>query len=303
MGITTKSVLQAILHAAKQGVDFKNTLMIGRQSCFFNVLDEGLRAYDPTYALEKSQNMKTDIENTRLADSIYSEPLFKYLGAETVDSVDYSDYEKATIMHDMNIPIHKSLKNSFSFVFDGGALEHVFNYPIAVKNCMDMVKINGHLMLWTPANNLFGHGFYQFSPELFYSLLTEVNGYSNTSVFIHDKKLKWYRIIEPQKAKGRVSLWFNTKKEMCLAVISEKIAEVPELLNVMQSDYADILWRGEERRGEERRGEERRGEERRGVRALYRKLPKSLRNWLTPKLWPIVERHRMRKFYEHMSDF
>ena len=42
---------------------------------------------------------------------------------------------------------------------------------------MKMVKTGGHLMLFTPANNYFGHGFYQFSPELFYRVLSKENGF------------------------------------------------------------------------------------------------------------------------------
>ncbi|MDR1149764.1 MAG: class I SAM-dependent methyltransferase, partial [Spirochaetaceae bacterium] len=86
--------------------------------------------------------------------------MFKHFGAVTVDSIDYSDYEGASIVHDMNLPVPGHLKEKYDCVWDGGALEHVFNYPTAIKNCMDMVKIGGHLILETPCNNQCGHGFY-----------------------------------------------------------------------------------------------------------------------------------------------
>jgi len=57
-------------------------------------------------------------------------------------------------------------------VIDGGTLEHVFNFPVAIKNAMQMVRAGGRLSLSPPANNYFGHGFYQFSPELFYRVLS-----------------------------------------------------------------------------------------------------------------------------------
>jgi 2-polyprenyl-3-methyl-5-hydroxy-6-metoxy-1,4-benzoquinol methylase len=73
-------------------------------------------------------------------------------------------------------------------VFDGGTLEHIFDYPTAIKNCMKMVKPGGHLLLTTPANNWFGHGFYQFSPELFYSFVSFSFFYTRNSVWGGDKK-------------------------------------------------------------------------------------------------------------------
>lgn len=54
---------------------------------------------------------------------------------------------------------------------DGGALEHTFNVPVALTSYMEMVRVGGRLILVSPANDHFGHGFYQFSAELFYSAL------------------------------------------------------------------------------------------------------------------------------------
>ena len=51
-------------------------------------------------------------------------------------------------------------------VIDGGLLEHVFDFPTAIRNCMRMVRQGGHLILNLPVNNFPGHGFYRFSPEL-----------------------------------------------------------------------------------------------------------------------------------------
>ncbi|MDR3356204.1 MAG: hypothetical protein LBO04_03345 [Spirochaetaceae bacterium] len=52
----------------------------------------------------------------------YSEELFRCFGAETVDSIDNSDYENATISNDLNMPVNDGLKNNYSCVWDGGTL-------------------------------------------------------------------------------------------------------------------------------------------------------------------------------------
>ena len=82
--------------------------------------------------------------------------------------MDFSAYEGAAILHDLNEPVGDELKEKFTFVLDGGTLEHIFNFPVAITGAMEMVAVGGHLAIVTGGNNFFGHGFYQFSPELFF---------------------------------------------------------------------------------------------------------------------------------------
>src|SRR5437762_12288642 len=86
----------------------------------------------------------------------YAEEFLKYLGAKTVHSLDNSDYEGATHVHDMNKPIPGHLKAQYSVVLDGGSLEHIFNFPVAIQNCMEMVQVGGHYLGITPTNNFVG---------------------------------------------------------------------------------------------------------------------------------------------------
>lgn len=283
MGITTSS-LCAILYARDNGVDFAETLTIGRQTCFMRQweIDNIFKNYDPLYSRNESQNLREMLNESRVNGEgpCFAEGLLKYLGAESVESVDYSDYEGASFLHDMNAPITDVLKNRFSVVLDAGTLEHVFNFPVAIRNCMDAVKVGGHLMLLTPANNFFGHGFYQFSPELFYSLLSEENGYADTRIFTQNDRAVWYEIVAPQKIKKRVDLCCAKETPALLTVISQKIKEVPENLQVLQSDYVEI-WDSH-------------GAEKGAVKLplpvrLYRKIPESARKAISPFLGRAVQ--------------
>ena len=110
----------------------------------------------------------------------YADDLFHGLGATTLDVMDVSGFEGANILHDLNQPVDTRLHNAYDCVFDGGALEHVFNFPLALKNCIEMVKVGGCFITITPANNWCGHGFYQFSPELFYRILSRENGFNGS---------------------------------------------------------------------------------------------------------------------------
>jgi hypothetical protein len=67
-------------------------------------------------------------------------------------------------------------------VFDGGALEHVFNFPVAISSCMRALVVGGTFISSTPVNNNMGRGLYQFSPELFYRVFSQEFGVRTESM-------------------------------------------------------------------------------------------------------------------------
>jgi 2-polyprenyl-3-methyl-5-hydroxy-6-metoxy-1,4-benzoquinol methylase len=67
-----------------------------------------------------------------------------------VEAVDNSGYEGAALVHDLNRPIPKGWEERYDTIVDGGTLEHVFNFPQALANCMRMVRTGGRLFLFTP---------------------------------------------------------------------------------------------------------------------------------------------------------
>lgn len=174
----------------------------------------------------------------------YSEPLFEILGASTTDSMDFSDYEKATIVHDLNQPVPDKYKGKYSAIVDGGTIEHVFNFPQAIKNCMEMLQAGGHYIGITPANNLMGHGFYQYSPELLYNIFREENGFAVKKMVIvtqdvSGKFSNWYEVLDPRKAKSRVVL--TNANPTYLMVLAEKKSEQPVFQKPpQQSDYEKV---------------------------------------------------------------
>ena len=168
----------------------------------------------------------------------------KLLGANKVDSMDASSYESATIVHDLNYPISEVLKSKYSVVLDSGTLEHVFNFPVAIKSCMEMLKVGGHYIGITPANNFFGHGFYQFSPELFFRIFDKVNGFKLVKMFFYVDDLNgcdFYEVSDPNEVKSRVTL-INSQRSY-LFVIAQKLEIADIFMQApLQSDYEHILW-------------------------------------------------------------
>lgn len=161
----------------------------------------------------------------------FAEDFLEPLGFR-VTSLDASPYEGAAVIHDLNKPIPDTLAGRFDAVIDGGTLEHVFNFPIALENTMRMLKVGGHLFLITPANHQCGHGFYQFSPELFFRVLSPINGFELVRLYASAKG-RQYHVADPAIVHGRVEL--STDGAM-LMVHAKKIAEAP-LSTPQQSDY------------------------------------------------------------------
>lgn len=238
MGFDVNGV-KALLLARATGVDFSRTAMIGRQRLnltpdeFTGVLDAG-----------RIPHSEAAVRSIMYDHGHYSEGLMHALGASELVSVDYSDYEGAGVVHDMNRPIPEALRSRFSLVVDSGSLEHVFNFPVAVENCMRMVAPGGHFIALTPANNFMGHGFYQFSPELFFSLLNEKNGYEIEIVMAYEDRpdAEWYRVANPSALGCRVTL-VNRRPVYLLVVAHRRSEHAGPFAVPSQSDYVQV-WAG-----------------------------------------------------------
>src|SRR5690242_87594 len=199
MGLDIHSV-QFLLRAHKQGVHFGKVLTVGRLR--LDVFPEKVRQ------LLQEHSLPCEPFEETVPACEFAEEFFRCLGATQVDTLDASNYEGATLVHDLNRPISPEWKGRYDVVCDGGTLEHVFNFPVALQNCMELVRVGGHLFIDSPANNFFGHGFYQFSPELFYSALSEENGYAVTEMIVHPAgpQATWYRVANPKTIGSRVEL-------------------------------------------------------------------------------------------------
>lgn len=232
MGLDTASI--KFLCAAKSlGVNFTNLLMIGRQRLI----------PDSTSLQLVFSTLEIDCHaEDFLRENQYGEKFFSLLGAQQIDSLDYSSYEDATILHDMNAPIPDDLHQRFSVVYDGGTLEHIFNVPRALKNCMQMVQVGGHFMQVNVANNFMGHGFWQFSPELLFRVFSPANGFEIQTVLLHEvvPRGAWYAVTDPAQIHQRVELCNHSPTYIC--TIAKRVSDL-EIFSAhpLQSDYFP-LW-------------------------------------------------------------
>lgn len=236
MGIDANGA-RFLAFARSVGVNYATVATIGRQSLYLSPAELRLIAAD--YGTPLGEDEAAEICERAGG---FSDALFKYLGADEPQSFDYSDYEQPTHIHDMNLPIPERFKQSYGAVLDGGSLEHIFNFPTAIRNCMEMVAPGGHYLAITPANNFFGHGFYQFSPELYFTVLSPENGFEMVEMIAFEECSKpvWYRVTSPREIGGRVTL--TNRHPVYLLVIARRIESKPIFATVpQQSDYK-LVW-------------------------------------------------------------
>ncbi len=223
---------QLLIEAKKNGASFDRMATLGRQGLHANrpALTSILR--NAGYELSKDQE-----RNLLDPTHAYAEEFFGLLGAARVTAIDASGFEGAQIVHDMNRPIPDSLASSFDLVFDGGTLEHVFDFPAAIRNAVQMVAPNGRFISFTMANNFSGHGFYQFSPELYYRLFCKENGFALESCVMWEEidGSRFYRVPDPDGVGSRIEL--TSRSGTYLFVQARRIGGPSRDYVPQQSDY------------------------------------------------------------------
>lgn len=219
-----------MLKARREGVEFGRSLMLGHQGLGLT------RAGYETFQRLAGAPVETPMP-------AYADGLFRSLGASQVDVMDFSDYEGANLLHDLNQPIPEAHRAAFDVVVDGGTLEHVFNFPVAIRNCMEMVRPGGRFFSATIPNNWCGHGFYQFSPELFFRVLSPENGFRVEGMYLAELDgSRWWSIRDPATARSRVELVNDRPVFLLVQAVRESVVPVFSR-TPQQSDYV-AAWTG-----------------------------------------------------------
>ncbi len=195
--------------ALRSGVDFSSTCTIGRQRV------------------------------TATGRSGFAEDLLEErFGAASVQSLDMSEYEGATLLHDLNSPtVPRELCERFSAVIDGGTLEHVFHATNGLRCLMNLVADGGHLLMINPVDGQAGHGFYQFGPEFYLRSLRPETGFRMRACLLRTGGVmqRWYEVPDPAELRRRVEP--RSRQPSYLYVLAERVGAVPDHLDAQQSDY------------------------------------------------------------------
>lgn len=239
MGLDVETA-RFLLSAKRTGVSFRRCLTLGRQNYFVSRSE--------TLGLLRRHNIDPQKHPKLIAEQYsrfrYSEDFWEMIGVEHLDMLDASAYEGANMVHDLNQPVPDSWRERYDAVCDFGTIEHVFNVPVALKSCMEMVAPGGRFFILTPANNFLGHGFYQFSPELFHRVLCAANGFKVERMVAveYSPRTGWFEVADPGVIQSRVAL-INAFPVM-LFVQAQRTSVIPIFRTPPQQSDCEAQWSG-----------------------------------------------------------
>jgi SAM-dependent methyltransferase len=169
-----------------------DVLTLGQQSvhCTLEHSKRIIASYGISIPLSNDMDTRNKIpqwRGTKRDNFMNAEALFTLLGAKNVYVCDYSPYENADFVFDLNYPVDEEFKEKFDVIFDAGTLEHVFDLPMALANINYMLKKGGRVIVISPASNAIDHGFYSLSPTLFFDYFSAMR-YNNFSCYLRESE-------------------------------------------------------------------------------------------------------------------
>lgn len=234
-------------------------LVIGNQDCYFSYekLLRYLTKNDVKHQIiAKEEILYTEgfkwadeaLSRTTYRNFVHQKTLFETLGFQrkNVISLDFSDYEHADIIHDLNKPISKKLESKYDIIFDSGSVEHVFSIEKALRNFVSMLKPRGLIIQHSPID-MIDHGYYNFTAELFEDFFTvnnfEIKFSSYITWYHHSlgKEEKFYYVQKPRTSfvSKHPSSFFSSYFG-CFSNLSKIDFQIP------QQGYYSSLWTREQ---------------------------------------------------------
>jgi SAM-dependent methyltransferase len=169
MGIS-RSAIRVLLREAERVDMTGRVLELGMQDVFATRAEllETMQEFGRKPVRHASQllSRKEILAKAEWVSDIY---FFQALGFSDCKALDVSAYEHADILFDLNqAETPPELVDQWDVVFDGGTIEHVFHTPNALANIFRFLKTGGRVIHMAPSSNHMDHGFYMFSPTLFW---------------------------------------------------------------------------------------------------------------------------------------
>ena len=174
MGIAKAAVKMLLKEALKRPLR-GSVLTLGKQGIWVTYQSLQKIAHDFGVPLiDPGEITLSDNPDGKAKNCISDQCLFKSLGFSECKTLDISNYEGADYIFDLNAPeLPPELRERFDVIIDGGTFEHVFHIPNAFKNIWGMLRPNGRIVHIAPSSNHIDHGFYMFSPIIFWEFYTQ----------------------------------------------------------------------------------------------------------------------------------
>jgi hypothetical protein len=129
-----------------------------------------------------SRMFKEDPILDRLAERfVHASVFFDMMGMDEYVDVDKFATDRPVLQLDLNLPVSDALHERFDLMIDGGTVEHIFDVRAVMQNVCSMTRIGGHVVHMATFQP--DHGFYAFSPTLFYEFYL-ANGFADPECYL-----------------------------------------------------------------------------------------------------------------------
>lgn len=158
---------------------------IGRNSVGFD--GDGMDRLMESMGVPKREGVTYEIDTDTMGSNkdykrITQESFFAAFTDATVESLDINDYEKASIICDLQGRIPWKYRKYADFIYDGGSLDNIFDPAASLKNISRMLKPGGRVFT---SNNGGPHptSYLKFSADWFMDFFA-INNYEDCKTYI-----------------------------------------------------------------------------------------------------------------------
>lgn len=249
MGMLEAEIIKFLKLAQINGIKGKSLAMMGKQDINID--------FNQFLKTIKDMNIKYDDTIADLimqSEHIDAFDFFKMFGFEKVSAVDYSEYEGADIVFDLNSDLPDELNESFDYIINGGTLEHVFDIKRAVTNMSKMLKYGGIIMHSSPAVGWVNHGFYSISPTFFQDFYS-VNGFEIENLEFEcmisgnevcprtffSEDLRVFHNLKDLSDYIKLLQQVDGVEKIILITVAKRTENVPEFINPIQGFYRKMF--------------------------------------------------------------
>ena len=191
MGINAQ-ILKLILEEDKHSSLSGKCLCLGQNT--IHVKPELLKKLSIEYGKELPENWESSTEwrdtitkTSKRVDypCFLQTKLFElwFKDLEHIEVLDCSEYEKAGIIIDLNLPIDSALHEKYDFIYDGSVLDNIFNPAQGIANVHKLLKPGGRFASVNAMNFLPG-AMSSLSCEWYYAFFAQ-NNYSDAHVYLN----------------------------------------------------------------------------------------------------------------------
>jgi hypothetical protein len=209
---------------------------------------------DKSFSLKDLRNINSSIAGWTEMKAAVTDPtaetFLNLSGFKVSRAIDASGFEGADIVHGLNCAIPEHLQDVTSFFYDGGTLEHVFDVATSFKNAFDLLSFGGIALFALSANNLCGHRFYQFSPELFFRVLG-ANGFDSIHMYLVTaiRPTKWLKCVDPSRAGRRYQFYGGEPLQLIAIARKAKRLQLSRSRAITQRAHGTKLRKAERAEG------------------------------------------------------